>query len=162
MRAAINELIECESYYYIDYIPHNPISSDYLELEEYYIKNYLCTFADKISRIMLQLTWQYPCSICIGEMAKQIDLCDQIQPFSDIRNHSPEQLTNIIKAVIVEDFSFLSFLFFNEQTLITVGGEFQVVLYQPPTEMLSFIKLLCQAEGLFLKHKLENGSRILV
>jgi len=162
MQESINRLIESEEYYYIDYIPHNPVSSNYLELEEYYIKTYLGIFADKISRVMLQLMWQYPCCVCLGEASKPVEEHKQIQPFTDIRNYSPEQLDSIIKTVIKEDFNFFSILFFEKDALLSVGGEFQVVLYQPSNEMISFTKLLCEAEGLFLKHKLADGTRVLV
>ena len=85
-----------------------------------------------------------------------------VQPFTDIRNQSPEYLATLIKTVIEQDFNFLSVLFDDTQTLVTVGGAFQVVLYQPSDELLDLTKLLCQAEGLFLKHKSETGSRVLV
>ena len=162
MRTAISELVEQESYYYIDYIPHNPTSPEYLELEAYYIKTYLSTFADKISRIILQLIWEYPCHVCLGEMTKQTEKYSQISPFTDLRHHSPEYLANMIKNVIQEDFSYLSVLLLDKQTLINIGGEFHVVLYQPSDEMIIFTKMLCQAEGLFLKYKSEDGSRRLV
>ena len=44
----VDELVELESYYYIDYIPHNPLSPEYLEMEAYYEQTYLTIFADKI------------------------------------------------------------------------------------------------------------------
>lgn len=162
MRETINKLVENDEYYYIDYIPHNPVSSGYLELEAYYIQNYLDIFADKVSRILLQLIWQYPCCICLGESSKRIEEYKHIQPFTDIRSYSPEQLNNIIQTVIKEDFNFLSILFSERETLLSVGGEFQVVLYQPSNEMILFTKLLCEAEGLFFKHKLADGTRMLV
>lgn len=162
MIAAIEKILECESYYYIDYIPHNPDSPDYLELEEYYTKTYLPVFADKISRIMLQLMWEYPCRACLGEMGKQIDKYAHITPFTDIRQCAPEQLAEIIKTVIQQDFTCFSILFSDVKALVTIGGGFQVVLYQPSDKMVAFAKRLCQAEGLFLKYKAEDGNRILV
>ena len=58
---------------------------DYLELEAYYEKTYLHIFADKISRIMLQLIWEYPRHVCLGEAAKPIKKYSQISRFTDIR-----------------------------------------------------------------------------
>ena len=162
MREMIDELVEMESHYYIDYIPHNPLSPEYLEMEAYYEQTYLSIFADKISRILLQIIWAYPCRVCLGESTKEIAEYMHVQPFTDIRTQSPEYLATLIKTVIEQDFNFLSVLFDNTQTLITVGGAFQVVLYQPSDELLKLTKLLCQAEGLFLKHKSETGSRVLV
>ncbi len=162
MLEAIESLHESDIYYYIDYIPHNPESPAYLELEEYYEKTYLPAFADKISRIMLQLMWEYPCHVCIGETTKQIGKYNEIQPFTDIRHYSPEQLADIIKTVILEEFNNLAVVFSNVTVLISINGGFQVVLYQPSEDMIAFVKMLCQAEGLFLKYKAEDGSRILV
>jgi hypothetical protein len=162
MRELIDKLIGTESYYYIDYIPHNPLSPEYLELEAYYEQTYLHIFADKISRILLQIIWAYPCRVCLGEATKEIAKYVDIQPFTDIRNHAPEYLATLIKTVIEQEFSFLSILLDETQTLVTVGGAFQVVLYQPSEELLGLTKQLCQAEGLFLKHRLPDGSRVLV
>jgi len=162
MLEAIESLHERSTYYYIDYIPHNPESPAYLELEEYYDKTYLHTFADKISRVMLQLMWQYPCRVCLGEAAKQIGKYNEILPFTDIRHYSPEQLADIIKTVIVEDFNQLSILFFDVKALISIDGGFQVVLYHTSEDMVAFVKQLCQAEGLFLKYKAEDGGRVMV
>ena len=148
-----------DTYYYIDYIPHNPVSPAYLELEEYYEKTYLPAFADKISRILLQVMWEYPCRVCLGEVSKRIDRYQEIEPFTDIRHYVPEHLAEIIKTVIVDDFNELSILTLDSKSLITVRGGFQVTLYEPSEEMVSFVKLLCQSEGLFLKYKAEDGSR---
>ena len=164
MRKAIEKLVwaEPESYYYIDYIPHNPESPAYLELEEYYEKTYLPAFADKISRILLHVMWQYPCRVCLGEPAQQIEKYADIPPFTDIRHYTPEQLADIIKMVIMEDFNVLSILLQDGRSLISVRGYFQVVLYEPSEDMVIFVKQLCQAEGLFLKYKAEDGSRRLI
>ncbi len=162
MLTAISELVENDTYYYIDYIPHNPKSQAYLELEEYYENTYLPVFADKISRILLQVMWEYPCSVCLGEMEKQIEKYGLIPPFTDIRHYTPEKLADIIKSVILQDFTHFSVLFSDMKALVTIGGGFQVVLYQPPDKMVAFAKQLCQAEGLFLKYKTEEGNRILV
>ena len=122
-------------------------------MEAYYEQTYLTIFADKISRILLQIIWAYPCRVCLGESTKEIAEYMNVQPFTDIRTQSPEYLATLIKTVIEQDFNFLSILFDDTQTLVTVGGMFQVVLYQPSDELLELTKLLCQAEGLFLKHK---------
>ena len=161
---AIEKLVwaEKDTYYYIDYIPHNPESSAYLELERYYERTYLHTFADKISRIMLQVMWEYPCHVCLGEMDKQLEQYAHILPYTDIRCYTPAQLADIIKTVIIEDFTVLSILLLDGRSLINVQGFFQVVLYEPPENLISFVKLLCQAEGLFLKYKAEDGSRRLI
>ena len=84
MLEAIDKLVwaKQDACYYIDYIPHNPESPAYLELEEYYERTYLPTYADKISRIMLQVMWQYPCRVCLGEMEKQIEKYAHILPFT--------------------------------------------------------------------------------
>ena len=164
MRKAIEKLAwaEPESYYYIDYIPHNPKSPAYLELEEYYERTYLPAFADKISRILLHVMWQYPCRVCLGEPTQQIEKYADIPPFTDIRHYTPEQLADIIKTVILDDFNAMSILSSDDKWLISIRGYFQVALYEPPENLISFIKLLCQAEGLFLKYKAEDGSRRLI
>ena len=162
MLATIEALHGNDKYYYIDYIPHNPKSPEYLELEEYYENSYLPSFADKISRILLQVRWEYPCRVCIGKMEKRIEKYTSIQPFTDVRHYKPEQLADIIKMVIVKDFSVLSILFSNEKSLFSIRGYFQVELYNPTDDIVAFVKLLCQSEGLFLKYKAEDGTRILV
>jgi hypothetical protein len=78
------------------------------------------------------------------------------------RHYTPEQLADIIKTVILDDFNAMSILSSDDKWLISIQGYFQVALYEPPENLISFIKLLCQAEGLFLKYKAEDGSRRLI
>ena len=162
MLALIDELQESEEYDYIDYIPHNPTSPDYLELEEYFIKTYLPEFAEKISRIMLKLIWNYPCHIFLTEILVKRAELDGIAPFTDIRHYSPERLACIIKEVILNPVGYMNIFFSEAQFLITIGGEFSVTLYYLPDEVRPLLQLLCCQEGLFLKHKACNGERTII
>lgn len=82
--------------------------------------------------------------------------------FSDIGKKSPEQLACIIKRVILDDFSYMNFFIPDTQSLVTIGGEFSVAMYNMSENMITLLKLLCQQEGLFLKYRNEKGERILI
>ena len=162
MISLIDKLQENESYHYIDYIPYNPENPNYLDLEEYFQKIYLLDFAEKIIRIMLKLIWCYPCHIFLTKTMNLDSSCGDILAFSDIGKKSPEQLACIIKRVILDDFSYMNFFIPDTQSLVTIGGEFSVAMYNMSENMITLLKLLCQQEGLFLKYRNEKGERILI
>ena len=54
MYETIDLLQQTTDYYYIDYIPYNTDDPNFLELEEYFEKHFLCSFSEKIRKIILK------------------------------------------------------------------------------------------------------------
>lgn len=153
MDPLVDILQESKEYYYFDYIPFEAISADYLELEEYFIQTYLPEFAEKLSRILLKMMYLYPCKVYLTEPIQQTSEINKF-PFSvDIREYAPKELADIIKKVIVDDFSSVQILFIEPQFLISINGEFSTAIYKPSHDIVVLLQKLCLQEGLFLKQK---------
>ena len=152
MYELINSLQESEDYYYIDYIPYTTYDSEYLELEEYFIKTYLESFSKKISRIMLKLIYYYPCEIYLTEPSRR-KIPNDFNFFfnTNIRKNTPDRLSYAIRQIILNDFSSINILFTEPIFLITIEGEFAVTIYNAPDKSVQLLNQLVQQEGLFLK-----------
>lgn len=151
MYELIDSLQESEDYYYIDYIPYTTDDSEYLELEEYFIKTYLESFSKKISRIMLKLIYYYPCEIYLTEPLGKIPEDFNVLFNTNIRKNTPDRLSYVIRQIISNDFSSIDILFTEPVFLITIEGEFAVTIYNVPDKSVQLLNQLVQQEGLFLK-----------
>ena len=151
MYELIDSLQESEDYYYIDYIPYTTDDSEYLELEEYFIKTYLESFSQKISRIILKLIYCYQCEIYLTEPLGKIPEDFNFLFNTNIRRNTPDRLSYVIRQIILNDFSSIDILFTEFTFLITIEGEFAVTIYNVPDEVVQLLNQLVQQEGLFLK-----------
>lgn len=152
MYETINKIQESDHYYYIDYIPYNTSDPKFLELEDYFEKTYLNTFAKKIVTIILKMVYYYECEIFITEDFQKKPLKYEIPFDVNIRYESPDKIAYIIKQVIVDDFSSVQILFSTPAFLISISGGFSVAIYQPTEEVIRLLEQLVLQEGLFLKY----------
>lgn len=153
MYETIDTLQKTEDYYFIDYIPYRIDNPAFLELEEYFEKDYLPLFAEKISRIVLKAIYYYPCEIYLTEPTKRIPTDITLDFDVNIRHYPPDKFAEIIKQIIMTDFSSFQILFSTPQFLISVCGEFSVTIYgtAKEKEVLNLLQQLASQEGLFLK-----------
>ena len=158
MCEVIDLLQETEDYYFIDYIPYTTNNPEFLELEEYFEKTYLPLFAEKIARIVLKMIYYYLCEVYLTEPEKKVPGKMELNFDTNIRHYSPDKLDEIIKKVIVTDFSSLQILFSSPQFLISVCGEFSVTVYgvADKPEVVQVLQQLVLQEGLFLKQNQVN------
>lgn len=152
MYETIDLLQKTENYYFIDYIPYKIDNTDFLELEEYFEKEYLPLFAEKVARIVLKMIYYYPCEIYLTEptpkVSKEMDMAFD----TNIRHYLPDKLNEIIKQVIMTDFLSLQILFSLPQFLISICGDFSVTIYgaEKEKEVVNLLQQLVSQEGLFL------------
>ena len=153
MYEIINLLQETEDYYFVDYIPYRVDAANFLELEEYFEENYLPLFAEKVARIILKMIYYYPCEVYLTKPTKKAPEKMDLIFDANIRNYSPEKLAEIIRQVILTDFSTLQILFTTPQFLVSVCGEFSVTIYgaSGKKEAVNLLQQLILQEGLFLK-----------
>lgn len=158
MYEVIDLLQQAENYYFIDYIPYRIDNPEFLELEEYFEKEYLSLFAEKISRIVLKTMYYYPCEVYLTEATKELPTDLDLEFDVNIRNYAPNKIAQIIKQVIMTDFSSIQILFSTPQFLISVCGEFSVTIYgvTEKTEIINLLQQLSSQEGLFLKKNKSN------
>lgn len=145
---------ESDDYYYIDFIPYEATEEKFLELERYFERTYLRTFAKKMTRIALKMIYRYPCEIIFTESAIPVKLKYEMPFYEDIRNSTPEKLAYFINKIVTKDFSSMQILFSEPQFLMSIAGGFSVTVYQPTNEVLQILKMLIAQEGLFLKYKI--------
>jgi hypothetical protein len=162
MYEMIDVFQESDDYYYIDFIPYEANDVKFLELEEYFERTYIRSFAKKIIRIVLKMIYRYPCEIIFTESARPVKLKYEMPFYEDIRNSTPDKLAYFINKIIKEDFSSMQILFSEPQFLFSINGGFGVAVYQPTDEVLQILKMLIGQEGLFLKHKNTEDERTLV
>ena len=153
MYEKIDLLQETEDYYFIDYIPYKINNPKFLELEEYFLKEYLPLFAEKVARIVLKVMYYYPCKAYLTQPTKMTPKGIEITYDADIRHYLPDKFVEIIKQVIMTDFSSLQILFSEPQFLISVCGEFSVTIYgvSKEPEVINILQQLVSQEGLYLK-----------
>lgn len=158
MCEVIDLLQETEDYYFIDYIPYTTNNPEFLELEEYFEKTYLPLFAEKIARIVLKMIYYYPCEVYLTEPTKKMPEGMDLEFDTNVRHYSPDKFDEIIKQIIMTDFSSLQILFSAPQFLISVCGEFSVTIYgaADKPEVIQLLQQLAAQEGLFLK---QNQNR---
>ena len=152
MYEIIDLLQKMENYYFIDYIPYKIDNPDFLELEEYFEKEYLPLFAEKVARIVLKMIYYYPCEVYLTEPTQKVSKEKDMAFDTNIRHYLPDKLNEIIKQVIMTDFSSLQILFSAPQFLISICGEFSVTIYgaEKETEVVNLLQQLVSQEGLFL------------
>ncbi|WP_313076168.1 hypothetical protein [Lacrimispora sp.] len=153
---------ESDDYYYIDFIPYEANDVTFLELEEYFERTYLRSFAKKITRIALKMIYRYPCEIIFTESTKIAKLKYEMPFYENIPNSTPDKLAYFINKIITKDFSSMQILFSEPQFLLSISGGFSVAIYQPTDEVLQILKMLIGQEGLFLKNKNVEDERTLV
>jgi hypothetical protein len=153
---------DSDDYYYIDFIPYEANDVTFLELEEYFERTYLRSFAKKITRIALKMIYRYPCEIIFTESVIPVKLKYEMPFYEDIRNSTPDKLAYFINKIITKDFSSMQILFSEPQFLFSIQGGFSIALYQPTDEVLQILKMLIGQEGLFLKYKNSEDERTLV
>ncbi len=158
MYEVIDLLQETEDYYFIDYIPYTTNNPEFLELEEYFEKTYLPLFAEKIARIVLKMIYYYPCEVYLTEPAKKIPEGMDLEFDTNVRHYPPDKFAEIIKKIIMTDFSSLQILFSTPQFLISVCGEFSVTICGATNEpeVIQLLQQLAAQEGLFLKQNQPN------
>ncbi|MBW3090964.1 hypothetical protein [Bifidobacterium miconisargentati] len=131
MYEEIDALQERDQYYVIDYIPYDTDDPRFLELEEYFERTYLPSFAEKIIRIILKTIYRFPCAIYVtgpsedddsmrlseaGDTPSRIERTpNNVEPASeatiptaipydtDISDYPPAELAVIIRRIILTD-----------------------------------------------------------
>lgn len=160
----IDELQMPDEFYYIDYIPYETYGVKFLELETFFEKTYIHSFAKKVARIVLKLIYHYPCeNFHLFEVPIKPASPKYKFNFKDnLLDSSPKKLSYFMRQIIVKDFSGFQVLFSEPVFLISFNGGFSNAIYQPTTEVLELLKLLTKQEGLFLKFCNSADERSLV
>lgn len=160
----IDELQMLDEFYYIDYVPYETYGAKFLELETFFEKTYIHSFAKKVARIALKLIYYYPCEgIYLSSVPiKPASPKYQFNFNKNLLDSSPKKLTYFMKQIITKDFSSVQILFSEPVFLISFNGGFSNAIYQPTAEVLELLKLLTKQEGLFLKFCNSADERSLV
>ncbi|PWG63613.1 hypothetical protein [Bifidobacterium callitrichidarum] len=131
MYEEIDALQERDQYYVIDYIPYDTDDPRFLELEEYFERTYLPSFAEKIIRIILKTIYRFPCAIYVtgpsedddsmrlseagdtpsriertpnnAEPASEATIPISIPYDTDISGYPPAELAAIIRRIVLTD-----------------------------------------------------------
>lgn len=137
--------------YLVDFVPFTFPNEDYFELEKFLEKSYKSKYAEKIVFISFTLMYYYDCSVFLDN-----DVEDSIYPDllnKDLRKIGLDKLENIIKTIIVEDYSALNIIIKNNDaySLMRIEDGYQTLFFNVSGKDLKIIKELVTHQGLFLK-----------
>lgn len=148
----INTIMNNESIaYLVDFVPFTFPNEDYFELEKYLEKSYKSKYAEKIVFIAFTLMYYYDCSVFLDN-----DVEDSIYPDllnKDLRNIGLDKLEDIIKTIIVDNYSALNIIINhdNVNSLMRIEDGYQTLFFNITGKDLEVIKELVNHQGLFLK-----------
>lgn len=154
MLTLIDRLQENHDCYFIDFLPEKMNGAQYLEIEEFFLNNYLKDFSEKIVRIIVKIIGYYPAKIFLTEFPDEYtDNFKYLYPVGrDISNKPIAELAEIITHIITNDISSVQVILGDtHNSLISVNGGFSVDIYNASEEQLKLFTALIEQENLFLR-----------
>lgn len=152
----IYDLKWSDKYYYVDYVPYNSFSDDFLDLENYLEDTYLKEYSKKIARVILKIIYHYDCIVFINEFSKNINLKYKFEVETDLRYIGAKKLDYLIQNIILKDFSELNIYLKETGTIICVSAWFSVVILNLHNDNYNLIKTLIEQENYYLKYRDES------
>lgn len=148
MNDIIGKLVETYPYYVVT--PFNKVydeKSNFFELEDYFLENYLEVFTEKIIFIVLRILASHNAYIQLTELP--VDVKYSYSTLEDLSDLSYNDLSKIIKDCINCKASALNILFYKENILIRISSQFDVVVFGKDENLLKDIEEIVTREGLF-------------
>ena len=148
MNDIIEKLVETYPYYVVT--PFNKVydeKSNFFELEDYFLENYLEVFAEKIIFIVLRILASHNAYIQLTELP--VDVKYSYPTLEDLSDLSYNDLSKIIKDCINCKASAIDILFYEENILIYISSQFDVVVFGKNENLLKDIEEIVTREGLF-------------
>ena len=151
----IDILHEQENCHVIDFLPKVMESRDFFELEEFMVRHYIDDFAECIIRIILKLICYSPSQVFLTELPEgYTGLLEKYPTDTDLRSLSLEEISDIIREVIVRDRSSIQILTGSKYRFnISVNGWYSVDIYglEQDCPEYELTAALVRQEGLFLR-----------
>lgn len=134
--------------------------TEFYELEDYLLENYLGIFATKIVMIILKLICLYTAYIDIAEVYKKNHpALLGIEENTDIRGKGLQKIEQVIKSAIMEEGMGNVSVYFPEfDSLISIGCQFSVSVHTDEPEFLLSVRELVKMEGLSI-WMVEDGGK---
>lgn len=148
----INSIINNETAaYLVDFVPFTFPNEDYFELEKYLEKSYKSKYAEKIVFIAFTLMYYYDCSVFLDNDVEDSIYSDLLN--KDLRNIGLDKLEDIIKTIIVDNYSALNIIINhdNVNSLMRIEDGYQTLFFNITGKDLELIRELVNHQGLFLK-----------
>jgi hypothetical protein len=140
--------------YYIDFIPKKIINKQYAEMKQFFLENYLESYADKIISILMKLTVYFNLKMYLTDFPLELHSMKSKEYAklvgADLYSLKIEEWSEIVKFVILEDISTIQILSNNPRFLISINGKFSNELCYIPKDNAEFIKKIVEIEGLYL------------
>ena len=160
----IRRLMDLPDYHYLDYVPHQPVAESFLALEYYLERNYFPRALDRYSFVCLIVlfTWADYVDIVPGRTDGDYEYPPVvIESFGD--GIGPEEVDQLMRSTLSSELYSVSYIFLEQRDLLIVLREdFSVVFHGLSAEDAKLIGSLASINGLFLKHRSEDGPATLV
>lgn len=146
------ESLQEKEYMIIDVFPKQIQKEIYFEVEQIYLKKYLKDFAEKISRIIMQIMCYFDVEIYFTEFPEVL-INDKYSSLidTDLASLKLKKLNKIIHFVVCEGITSLQIVVPDCSFLISIYGEFQVVVYNVSGDNLDLIKKIVEKENLYFR-----------
>ena len=137
--------------YLVDFVPFTFPNEDYFELEKFLQKSYKAKYAEKVVFIAFTLMYYYDCSVFLDNDVEESIFSDLLN--KDLRKIGLNKLEDIIKTIIIEDYSALNIIMKHDDTysLMRIEDGYQTLFFNISGKDLRIIKELVNHQGLFFK-----------
>ena len=153
----IEALLQSNNWYIIS--PFHCIygaESDFSELEDYLIKNYIHTFSDKVSMIVLKMICLYPAYIELTEFYPEYPPAPlHLVEYTNIRDIGLENIAKMIEYIVIQGGTSMNIYFADFNSLIQISSGFDLVVYSSNQEFLKNLQTLVNMEGLYMDFRSE-------
>lgn len=137
--------------YLVDFVPFTFPNEDYFELEKFLEKSYKAKYAEKIVFIAFALMHYCDCSVFLDNDVKESIFPDLLN--KDLRKVGLDKLEDIIKTIIIEDYSALNIIMKHDDIyyLMRIEDGYQTLFFNISGKDLKIVRELVDHQGLFLK-----------
>ena len=155
----IEHLLELNEHYIISPFLHiYPPESDFDNLEEYFYKNYIKDYSERVSKIVLSEICRYDSLCYLTEFASEKKKKKYAKyQYCDFRKKGLKKIVKILKYVICNAGTSMNIYIPVIDSLITIGSGFDTVIYSENGNFIKDARKYTETCGLFFLKK--NGLR---
>lgn len=155
---SMETLLESKSWYVIS--PFHCVygsETSFEELEHYLLENFLHTFCEKVSIIVLKLMGLYPAYVELTEFFPEAPPHPFGLPeYENIRGIGMDKIAKVMEYVVIQGGTSMNIYFSDLRSMIQISGGFDVVAFSENQKFLSSVETLVHMEGLCMRANAET------
>ena len=149
----VDDYLEAETYYCIDFIPYDASEERFLEYEEYFEKKNINQFSSSIVNITLKSIYWIKCRIYLEKDKYDNKVLAKYPVDVDLNNIvQPIDIEHIVTELVKKDTGSLNIIFDELDSMLCIKGGLCVCFYSEQDDYIAMMKQLVNSEGLFVRH----------